>query len=147
MASIVANALVDHDLLVRNRISSNAAGSGNWVVHGLSVGLGRVGSTSPVWAYNPSQQSTYRTQCRTCVLQALERARQAVRSQDQKREPCAQVGLARFCSRSASYDASQPGKLLAVPDGPTLKGKRDYVILALLVGCALRRRGLASPYI
>jgi hypothetical protein len=27
----------------------------------------------------------------------------------------------------------------AVPDRTTLKGKRDYVILALLVGCALRR--------
>jgi integrase len=31
-----------------------------------------------------------------------------------------------------------------VPDRSTLKGKRDYVILALLVGCALRRRELAS---
>jgi hypothetical protein len=28
---------------------------------------------------------------------------------------------------------------LAVPDRSTLKGKCDYVILALLVGCALRR--------
>jgi integrase len=34
--------------------------------------------------------------------------------------------------------------LLAVPDRSTLKGKRDYVILALLVGCALRRRELAT---
>ena len=33
----------------------------------------------------------------------------------------------------------QAKKLLAVPDRSTLKGKRDYVILALLVGCALRR--------
>jgi len=31
-----------------------------------------------------------------------------------------------------------------VPDRSTLKGKRDYVILALLVGCALRRQELAS---
>ena len=31
-----------------------------------------------------------------------------------------------------------------MPDRQTLKGKRDYVILALLVGCALRRRELAS---
>ncbi len=30
------------------------------------------------------------------------------------------------------------------PDRSTLKGKRDYAILALLVGCALRRRELAS---
>jgi integrase len=34
--------------------------------------------------------------------------------------------------------------LLAVPDRSTLKGKRDYVILALLVGCALRRNELAD---
>jgi integrase len=34
-------------------------------------------------------------------------------------------------------------ELLAVPDR-TLKGKFDYVILALLVGCALRRNELAE---
>src|SRR5260370_10887091 len=38
----------------------------------------------------------------------------------------------------------QAKELLAVPDRSTLKGKRDYMILALLVGCALRRRELAS---
>src|ERR1700722_3596708 len=38
-------------------------------------------------------------------------------------------------------------ELLAVPDRSTLKGKRDYVILALLVGCALRRHELANLYI
>ena len=38
----------------------------------------------------------------------------------------------------------QAKELLAVPDRSTLKGKRDYTILALLVGCALRRRELAS---
>jgi integrase len=38
----------------------------------------------------------------------------------------------------------QTKELLAVPDRSTLKGKRDYVILALLVGCALRRQELAS---
>ncbi len=38
----------------------------------------------------------------------------------------------------------QAKELLAVPDRTTLKGKRDYVIIALLVGCALRRRELAS---
>ena len=38
----------------------------------------------------------------------------------------------------------QARELLAVPDRSTIKGKRDYVILALLVGCALRRRELAS---
>jgi site-specific recombinase XerD len=36
----------------------------------------------------------------------------------------------------------QPKELFAVPDRSTLKGKRDYVIIALLVGCALRRREL-----
>ena len=34
-----------------------------------------------------------------------------------------------------------------MPDRSKLKGKRDYVILALLVGCALRRKELASLYI
>ena len=38
----------------------------------------------------------------------------------------------------------QAKELLAVPDRSTLKGKRDYVILALLVGCALRRAELAD---
>ena len=31
-----------------------------------------------------------------------------------------------------------------MPDRSTLKGKRDFAILALLVGCALRRRELAA---
>jgi integrase len=38
----------------------------------------------------------------------------------------------------------QARELLGVPDRSTVKGKRDYAILALLVGCALRRRELAS---
>src|SRR5271155_726393 len=38
----------------------------------------------------------------------------------------------------------QAKELLAVPDRSTMKGKRDYVILALLVGCALRRQELAT---
>jgi integrase len=38
----------------------------------------------------------------------------------------------------------QAKELLAVPDRSTIKGKRDYCILALLVGCALRRRELAA---
>ena len=38
----------------------------------------------------------------------------------------------------------QARDLLAVPDRSSLKGKRDYVLLALLVGCALRRTELAE---
>jgi len=38
----------------------------------------------------------------------------------------------------------QAKALLAVPDRQKLKGKRDYAILALLVGCGLRRRELAG---
>jgi integrase len=38
----------------------------------------------------------------------------------------------------------QAMELLTVPDRSTIKGKRDYVILALLLGCALRRQELAS---
>ena len=38
----------------------------------------------------------------------------------------------------------QAKELLAGPDRSTFKGKRDYAILALLVGCALRRRELAA---
>ena len=38
----------------------------------------------------------------------------------------------------------QARELLAVPDRSTLKGKRDYAILAVLVGCGLRRAELAS---
>ncbi len=38
----------------------------------------------------------------------------------------------------------QAKDLLTVPDRSTLKGQRDYAILALLVGCALRRQELAT---
>ncbi len=38
----------------------------------------------------------------------------------------------------------QAKELLGVPDRSSLKGKRDYVIVALLVGCALRRTELAE---
>jgi site-specific recombinase XerC len=38
----------------------------------------------------------------------------------------------------------QAKELLVVPDRSTLKGKRDYVILGLLVGCALRRQEVAT---
>ncbi len=38
----------------------------------------------------------------------------------------------------------QARELLQVPNRSTLKGKRDYAILALLVGCALRRQELAT---
>jgi integrase len=38
----------------------------------------------------------------------------------------------------------QAKELLTVPNRSTLKGKRDYAILALLVGCALRRQELAT---
>ncbi len=38
----------------------------------------------------------------------------------------------------------QVRELLAVPDRETLKGKRDYAILAMLVGCGLRRQELAE---
>ncbi|WP_433968345.1 tyrosine-type recombinase/integrase [Tunturiibacter gelidiferens] len=38
----------------------------------------------------------------------------------------------------------QAKELLAVPDRFTLNGKRDYVLLALQVGCALRRNELAE---
>ncbi len=38
----------------------------------------------------------------------------------------------------------QAKELLTVPDRSTIKGKRDYVILALLLGCALRPQELAS---
>lgn len=38
----------------------------------------------------------------------------------------------------------QAKEFLAVLDTSTLKGKRNYVILALLVGCVLRRNELAE---
>jgi integrase len=38
----------------------------------------------------------------------------------------------------------QAKELLAVPDRSTLKGKREYVIPAMLVGCVLRRQELAA---
>jgi site-specific recombinase XerC len=39
---------------------------------------------------------------------------------------------------------AQAKELLCLPDRASLKGQRDYVILSLLVGCALRRSELAA---
>jgi integrase len=39
---------------------------------------------------------------------------------------------------------AQAKELLRLPDRATLKGRRDYVILSFLVGCALRRSELAA---
>jgi len=39
---------------------------------------------------------------------------------------------------------AQARELLRLPDRTTLKGQRDYVILSILVGCALRRSELAA---
>jgi integrase len=47
-------------------------------------------------------------------------------------------------SQKPEISREQAKELLAVADRSTLKGKRDYVILALLVGCALRRNELAE---
>jgi site-specific recombinase XerD len=41
----------------------------------------------------------------------------------------------------------QAKELLAVPDRSSMKGKRDYAMLALLVGCALRRNELATLHV
>jgi len=38
----------------------------------------------------------------------------------------------------------QAEKLLRVPDGSTAKGKRDRALLAVLIGCGLRRREAAA---
>jgi integrase len=38
----------------------------------------------------------------------------------------------------------QAQELLSLPDRETLKGKRDYAVLALLLGCGLRRTELVS---
>src|SRR6202034_3853871 len=40
--------------------------------------------------------------------------------------------------------ADEAGRLLALPRSDSLKGKRDRAILAILLGCGLRRRELAD---
>ena len=40
--------------------------------------------------------------------------------------------------------SGQAVQLLAVPDRTTLRGKRNYAVLAILLGCALRRSELAN---
>ena len=47
-------------------------------------------------------------------------------------------------TRLGNWLTREQAKELAVPDRSTLKGKRDYVILALLVDCALRRNELSE---
>lgn len=54
-------------------------------------------------------------------------------------------GLPHRGSRAGNWlTDSQVQKLLAVPDRSTLRGKRNYCILAMLVGCALRRDELVT---
>ncbi|HEY5054674.1 MAG TPA: tyrosine-type recombinase/integrase [Acidobacteriaceae bacterium] len=54
-------------------------------------------------------------------------------------------GLPSRGSRSGNWlTETQVDELLAVPDRKTLRGKRDYCVLAMLVGCALRREELAT---
>jgi integrase len=50
----------------------------------------------------------------------------------------------RFETENLTFTGNQAKELLAVPDRLTMKGKRDFAILALLVGCALRRNELAQ---
>lgn len=54
-------------------------------------------------------------------------------------------GLTRRGSRTGNWlTATECKALLAVPDRKTLRGKRNYCVLALLLGCALRRDELSS---
>jgi integrase len=54
-------------------------------------------------------------------------------------------GLPHRGNRTGNWlDQAQVRELLAVPDRKTLRGKRNHAILALLVGCALRRYELAE---
>ena len=48
------------------------------------------------------------------------------------------------CRKGNWLTREQAKELLAIPNRSTLRGKRDYCILALLLGCALRRRELAN---
>jgi integrase len=61
----------------------------------------------------------------------------AARISSVKGVPCGGVRLGRWLT------VPQVRKLLAVPDRTTLKGKRDFLILSILVHCALRRFELA----
>jgi integrase len=40
--------------------------------------------------------------------------------------------------------AEQGKRLLLTPDGTSLRGKRDYATLAILLGCGLRRAELTA---
>jgi integrase len=57
------------------------------------------------------------------------------------------VGEARRNNMIGSEEAASLTDIPNIPDRSSLKGKRDYAILALLVGCALRRHELANLYI
>jgi integrase len=54
------------------------------------------------------------------------------------------LGRKTFVAVNRAFGLTLTKELLTVPDRSKLKGKRDYVIIALLVGCALRRKELAS---
>jgi len=47
-------------------------------------------------------------------------------------------------SRGNWLTRDQAKELLTVPDRSKIKGERDYAILAILLGCALRRQELAT---
>ena len=54
-------------------------------------------------------------------------------------------GAPRRGTRTGNWlDRSQAEQLLALPDGNTLRGKRDRALLAVFLGCGLRRGELAA---
>jgi integrase len=57
-------------------------------------------------------------------------------------------GLKKLGVRLGNWlSADEARALWQFPDAETLKGKRDRAIIAVLLGCGLRRRELADPYI
>ncbi len=70
---------------------------------------------------------------------AMPGAEEAVRLTDLPNLRQARVRLGNWLTKEQARD------LLRAPNRTSLKGKRDYAILALLVGCGLRRAELAAP--
>jgi site-specific recombinase XerD len=75
---------------------------------------------------------------RAAVLGGLMAAETAASINDVKGAPRRGNRIGNWLTRE------QAQELLSLPDRESLKGKRDYAILALLVGCGLRRTELVS---
>lgn len=99
------------------------------------------------WRASMEKQSPSTANIRLSAMRSLvaEACRAGMLSQEDAAKLTDIPNIKQAGSRKGNWLTREQAKeILAVPDRSKLKGKRDYVILSLLVACALRRTELAE---